>query len=1391
MIGIILVLLLMLAAGIPSPALAAAGDETTVGSLSLVPTFRCISVYASFSGDNNQNNSATMEYCVSGGNWITGHELVVDRRLTIPESGGATNPFYNQWRGSIVGLDPWTTYEVRVTFSDGDNVMGTNPVLGTVTTLDETIPLGTRTAYYVAKNGNDITGDGTLGNPWLTIQHAVNYASAGDTVYIRAGTYNEEVTVAASGTPDNYITLTNYDTETAIIDAQNSLNNNIIIGNGSSERDYINIKGLTVRNPRLSNILVRNGSSHIVIEDCQIEEPGSSSSGDLTNPVRGEAGISIRKESTNIIIRNNTITRTVGAVASWPNTIDSVDAIYFYSDSSQNRGGGHIVFNNTINGNTWWDGISGGSNFAITGMVYRDSDIYNNYITGCADDGIEIEGGDCNVRLWNNRLERDRVGIAFAAVVVGPLYIFRNTLYENGVAFKCGHESHGQAYLYHNVSYSTGDFFSGMGLGLQQTDSDLRSVKQRNNIIWASGSPFYTSDIDTSSMDLDYDSLYRVGTGYLIKWNGTNYNTLAAFSTSTGQEVHGQQIADNKFVNPTGGDFTLQSDSPCIDGGALILGFNDANSAWPYHGAAPDMGAFEYDSGPSVPQPPVLNTIGDKAVSAGRLLQFTVSATDPDNDPLTYSASNLPPWATFTPATRTFSGTASQSGTYTNVQFTVSDGALTDSENITITVTANQAPVLTNPGNKSVDESAALTFTVLATDPDGDSLTYSADNTPSGASFNPTTRTFSWTPSYTQAGTYPDIRFSVTDGALVDSENITITVNNVNLAPVLSAIGNKSVTEGQLLTFTVSATDPDGDSLTYSANNTPAGSSFNGTTHVFTWTPASGQVGTYANVRFAVTDGALTASENITITVSASAQPPSGDTGGGGGGGGSGGGGGGGAAGITSLRRSTTTSGLMVEDVWATDINLKVELYIPKGTIVKNKFGQALTSIRITPKAESQAANSGSEIISQSYEIEPGGATFDASAILIFRYFSSEVPSDIPVSNLYIALWDPEAITWTDLGGTVDANARRVSVPIKHLSTYALMAHNRPASLKVTKFALTPGEVTPGETVTASIEVSNQGDLSGTYEANLKLDDATVQTKAVTLNGGSSETIVFTLTSATVGEHKASLGDMVATFIVKKPLSPAAFTVNELSINPLIADLEKNVHVSAVVKNTGDLAGTYQTILSVDDVAVETKEVTLDGGASLTVGFNITTNTIGQHKVDINGLSGTYEVRIPPAVAEAAPPKLEISSLSVAPSYDPVTDKLISASIVYRMNQPCASFPDARLTLTVFHDGQFLEQVPLLTSNELQADGQTGKLSYVPPTGWETGEYAFRAELFDGDRLVQDTLLRQLTVTPESATTAVSWKILGIIIGAALALGSLIVTLVLYHRRDMLRGYLK
>ncbi|MCE5319268.1 MAG: putative Ig domain-containing protein [Parachlamydia sp.] len=267
---------------------------------------------------------------------------------------------------------------------------------------------------------------------------------------------------------------------------------------------------------------------------------------------------------------------------------------------------------------------------------------------------------------------------------------------------------------------------------------------------------------------------------------------------------------------------------------------------------------------------PVLSPIGNKTIDEGAMLDITLSATDEDNDPLTFSISPLPNGATFNATTKTFSWTPtySQSGSY-QVTFTADDGyGGTASETISIIVNnKNRAPVLEPIGNKAIDESSTLVFSISASDADGDAITYSTSTLPSGATFDAATKTFLWTPSYSQSGNY-QVTFVANDGyGGVASELINIAVNNKNRAPVLALIGNRNVEENSTLTFIISATDADGDTITYSTSTLPSGATFNATTKTFSWTPTYSQSGTYA-ITFTADDrlGGI-ASETIYIIV--------------------------------------------------------------------------------------------------------------------------------------------------------------------------------------------------------------------------------------------------------------------------------------------------------------------------------------------------------------------------------------------------------------------------------------------------------------------------------------------------------------------------------------------
>lgn len=187
--------------------------------------------------------------------------------------------------------------------------------------------------------------------------------------------------------------------------------------------------------------------------------------------------------------------------------------------------------------------------------------------------------------------------------------------------------------------------------------------------------------------------------------------------------------------------------------------------------------------------------------------------------------------------------------------------------NFVSTAHLQEPPILDPIGSKSVREGETLQFTVHAFDPEGEAVTYQIYNKPTGASFDSASGTFTWTPDYSQAGTYPNIIIEASDGNQTATEIICITVYNTNIAPQLDPIGNITVKENQTISIKLSAVDFDGDTVKYAASNLPSGAVFDASTNTFTWTPGFTQAGNYTGIHFEVTDGNLRDFEEITISV--------------------------------------------------------------------------------------------------------------------------------------------------------------------------------------------------------------------------------------------------------------------------------------------------------------------------------------------------------------------------------------------------------------------------------------------------------------------------------------------------------------------------------------------
>jgi len=181
---------------------------------------------------------------------------------------------------------------------------------------------------------------------------------------------------------------------------------------------------------------------------------------------------------------------------------------------------------------------------------------------------------------------------------------------------------------------------------------------------------------------------------------------------------------------------------------------------------------------------------------------------------------------------------------------------------------ANHPPVANAGVDRTVIAGTNVTLDGAASsDPDDDPLTFSWTQTsgPSVTLTGASTATPSFTTPAVMATTALVFQLTVNDGQASASASVRITVVQANRPPVLDPIGNKTVQVGATLTWAVSASDPDGDPLTFSAAPLPTNAMFDVAT--FTFTPTVGQVGTYS-VTFTVSDGhGGTAAETIVIRV--------------------------------------------------------------------------------------------------------------------------------------------------------------------------------------------------------------------------------------------------------------------------------------------------------------------------------------------------------------------------------------------------------------------------------------------------------------------------------------------------------------------------------------------
>ncbi len=381
---------------------------------------------------------------------------------------------------------------------------------------------------------------------YSTITAAVEAASAGDTILIHAGTYGEQVDL--SGKP---VTLQPYGDGTVIIDGECQRDNGVYIASGSGAA----IRGMTIQNTVGASVFLDGTGggkpSNVTIDgmkllnfDCQELSEDS---------FRG--GVASWYGGSHITITNNLIQRrTSGEPRGY------ADPIWFKSNDGNPSGGGHTITGNTVIGG--WDGIGGEEEGSAHGSFDGDTTIANNTVRDCADDGIQVEGGDNNVHVTGNDVAGCGAGIAFAAPIVGPLYVENNYIHDlvwgwwtAFFCFKVGNFGGGTTYLTGNVcdTTSAAEQSQGGADAIQQTNDGLSPIISRGNTYHASRYVLELGweDPSANGSSFDSDCLTTTDPDRFVKWDGSYYYSLAAFQAGSGQELNATCAAGTPTPTPT------------------------------------------------------------------------------------------------------------------------------------------------------------------------------------------------------------------------------------------------------------------------------------------------------------------------------------------------------------------------------------------------------------------------------------------------------------------------------------------------------------------------------------------------------------------------------------------------------------------------------------------------------------------------------------------------------------------------------------------------------------------------------------------------------------------------------------------------------------------------
>jgi len=632
--------------------------------------------------------------------------------------------------------------------------------------------------YYTSPSGND-NNAGSITAPWFTLQRAWTSVAAGDTVYMRGGTYTYTVQpylTGKNGTASNLIKLWAYPGESPVITRGTSFNksNGWHRGMVFLTGNYIHVKGIRFTGMYTDDNQVDAGLQTYNVNNCIFE---------LLECDNNVEGMIVENNSNNNLILN----------------CDFHDNYSNYGGSNGGNSDGlgltYMVGLNTVTTvrgcRAWNNGDDGFDTFENSGYVLMDScwAWHNGYFKGtntAAGDGVGFKLGSdflttpAGVGIVKRRLQRS---LGFDNANAGAhineadfsTELYNNVFFRNKITGLNFHYNNRVHYFRNNVSFGNTD---------KDVEISGNSVRSNNSAGTAGNDGGWT----TNASAADFMSTDTTGVRNTRQANGTlpNLNFL-------------------KF----------SSSSDLIDAGL--------NIGLPFNGTAPDRGAYEF--GVALPnQTPTANAGTDKTITLPtNSITQTGSGTDPDGSIAAYQWTKIAGPATFTIVSPTQAATVINNvvqGTY-QFELRVTDnlGATArDTMILTVNAAANIAPTANAGANQTITLPVnTVTVTGSGTDTDGSIATYQWTKIAGPATFTIVSPTQASTViNNLVQGTY-QFELRVTDNlGAIGRDTMSVVVNATNTPPTANAGADQTITlPANTVTVTGSGTDPDGSIASY------------------------------------------------------------------------------------------------------------------------------------------------------------------------------------------------------------------------------------------------------------------------------------------------------------------------------------------------------------------------------------------------------------------------------------------------------------------------------------------------------------------------------------------------------------------------------------------------